>query len=259
MMRVFRSALRALAAGALVALMSAAPALAQDETPPLPNQQWSFSGLFGGLDLAAAQRGFWVYYNVCSNCHSMHQLHYRDLAGIGLTEAEIKTIAASVQVPKGLNDQGQPVEGPGTPASQFRSPFPNDVAARAALNGALPPDLSLIVNARDGGADYVYGILTGFVKPPAGFKVPSGKYYNKYFPGHLIAMPPPLQEGVVTYADGTKATVPQMAHDVVTFLYWTANPEAVQRKQMGVRVVLFLLLMTGLTYGVKRKLWSNLH
>ncbi|MDE2581733.1 MAG: cytochrome c1 [Rhodospirillales bacterium] len=253
-------ALRSLLAALLFAVVAAGPALAQDAgTPPLPNEQWSFSGLFGGLNLAAAQRGFWVYYNVCSNCHSMHQLHYRDLAGIGLTPKQIKAIAASVTVPKGLNSQGEPVTGPATPASQFKSPFPNDVAARAALNGALPPDLSLIVNAREGGPNYVYGILTGFVKPPAGFKVPAGKYYNEYFPGHLIAMPPPLHDGLVTYADGTKATIPQMAHDVVTFLYWTANPEAVERKQMGVRVVLFLVLLTGLTYALKRKVWADVH
>lgn len=252
MMRALRSLLLAL----LVGVFAAGPALAQDDTP-LPSEHWSFSGLFGGLDEAAAQRGFLVYLNVCSNCHSMHQLHYRDLSGIGLTEAEIKSVAASVTVPIGLNDQGQPVEGPGTPASQFRSPFPNPTAAAAAMNGAIPPDLSLIVNARDGGADYVYGILTGFVNPPAGFKVPDGKYYNAYFPGHVIGMPPPLSDGVVTYADGTKATVPQMAHDVVTFLYWASNPEAVQREQMGVRVVLFLLLMTGLTYALKRKVWAD--
>ncbi len=253
-------ALRSLLFAALFGMVAAGPALAQDAgTPPLPNEQWSFSGLFGGVNEAAAQRGFWVYLNVCSNCHAMHQMHYRDLAGIGLTPAQIKAIAASVTVPQGVNSQGEPVTGPATPASQFRSPFPNEEAARAALNGALPPDLSLIVNARDGGPNYVYGILTGFVTPPAGFEVPAGKYYNAYFPGHLIAMPPPLHDGLVTYADGTKATVPQMAHDVVTFLQWTANPEMVQRKQMGVRVVLFLLLLTGLTYALKRKVWADVH
>ncbi len=248
----------ALLAGVLVAGLLAGPAFCQEE-PPLPNEKWSFGGLFGSFDLAAAQRGFWVYQNVCANCHSMTQLHYRDLAGIGLTDAQIRAIAASVQVPKGVNDQGQPIEGPATPADQFRSPFPNEEAARAALGGAVPPDLSLIVNAREGHADYVYGILTGFADAPKGFEVPSGRFYNKYFPGHLIAMPPPLTDGQVDYADGTKATVPQMAHDVVTFLYWAANPEMVQRKQMGVRVVLFLLLLMGLTYAMKRKVWSDVH
>jgi ubiquinol-cytochrome c reductase cytochrome c1 subunit len=247
-----------LLAAALVAALLTGPAFAQEE-PPLPNEKWSFSGLFGSFDLAATQRGFWVYKNVCSNCHSMTQLHYRDLAGIGLTEAQIRAIAASEQVPKGVNDQGQPIEGPATPADQFRSPFPNEQAARAALGGALPPDLSLIVNAREGHADYVYGILTGFTDAPKGFEVPAGRFYNKYFPGNLIAMPPPLHDDLVQYADGTKATVPQMAHDVVTFLDWTANPELVQRKEMGVRVVLFLLLLMGLTYAMKRKVWSDVH
>ena len=249
----------ALLAAALLGLIGfVRPAAAQDE-PPLPNENWSFSGIFGSYDLAATQRGFWVYYKVCSACHSMKELHYRDLAGIGLNESQIKAIAASVQVPQGVNDQGDPVNGPATPASQFKSPFPNEEAARAALGGALPPDLSLIVNAREGHADYVYGILTGFVTPPKGFQVPAGKYYNEYFPGHLIAMPPPLHDGVVEYADGTKATIPQMAHDVVTFLEWTSNPELVQRKQIGVRVVLFLLLMTGLTYATKRRVWAEVH
>lgn len=245
-------------AGAVLGLIAATGAtLAQEK--PLPSPGWSFDGVFGTYDLAAAQRGFWVYYKVCSNCHSMKQVHYRDLAGIGLNEGQIKAIAASVQVPLGINEQGEPLTGPGTPASQFRSPFPNDAAARAALGGALPPDLSLIVNAREGHANYVYGILTGFSKAPAGFTVPSGRYYNEYFPGNLIAMPPPLQEGIVEYADGTKATIPQMAHDVVTFLKWTANPELVQRKQIGFRVILFLLLMTGLTYAMKRKVWADVH
>ena len=244
----------------LLASLASAPALAQDEQmPPLPDVNWSFNGIFGTFDLAAAQRGFQVYSEVCSNCHSMHELHYRDLTGIGLTPAEVKAIAAQVTVPQGVDDQGNPRQGPATPADQFRSPFPNDEAARAANNGAAPPDLSVIVNAREGHANYVYGILTGFTKPPAGFKVQDGLFYNKYFPGHQIHMPPPLQDGSVTYADGTNATVEQEARDVVTFLDWAANPEMVQRKQIGARVILFLVLMTGLTYAVKRKVWADVH
>jgi ubiquinol-cytochrome c reductase cytochrome c1 subunit len=255
MMRALRPLL---VTAALLGSAACLPAFAQEEAPP-PQEQWSFDGPFGTFDLAAAQRGFQVYSEVCSNCHSLQYLHYRDLTGIGLTDAQIKAIAAAITVPQGVDDQGNPKDGPATPASQFRSPFPNDEAARAALNGALPPDLSLIVNAREGHADYVYGILTGFADPPPGMKIQPGMYYNKYFPGNQIAMPPPLTDGRVTYADGTSATVAQEAHDVVTFLTWAANPEMTERKQIGWRWVLFFLIMTGLTYAVKRKVWSDVH
>jgi ubiquinol-cytochrome c reductase cytochrome c1 subunit len=254
MMRGFRQLLTV----ALIAVATAVPACAQDAPTP-PAQRWSFDGPFGSFDLAAAQRGFQVYSEVCAVCHGMQYLHYRDLAGVGLNEEQIKGIAAAVTVPLGLNDQGEPKEGPGTPASQFRSPYPNEQANRAAHNGALPPDLSLIVNAREGHADYIYALLTGFADAPPGMQMQDGMSYNKYFAGHQIGMPPPLQDGRVTYADGTPATVEQMAHDVVTFLTWAANPEMVERKQIGWRWVLFFLIMTGLTYAVKRKVWSDVH
>jgi ubiquinol-cytochrome c reductase cytochrome c1 subunit len=245
---------------ALTGVLLAGAVRAQEhEEPELPSQSWSFGGLFGAYDLAAAQRGFQVYLSVCSNCHSMNQMHYRDLAGIGLDPDQIKAVAASVTVPLGVNDQGEPITGPGLPSSTFRAPFPNEKAARAANNGALPPDLSLIVNAREGGANYVYGILNGYTEAPQGFQLQQGMNYNLYFPGHQIAMPKPLNDDQVTYADGTKATVPQMAHDVVTFLAWTSNPDLVVRKQIGVRIVLFLIFMTGLTYAVKRKVWADVH
>jgi ubiquinol-cytochrome c reductase cytochrome c1 subunit len=263
-------ALRHLIAAAVLAAIGSSPALAQDAPTP-PAQHWSFNGPFGTFDIAAAQRGFQVYSEVCSVCHSLMYLHYRDLAGIGLTDDQIKAIAAAVTVPQGFDDQGSPKEGPGTPADTFASPYLvvdpfepsnvhlNEKSSRAAHNGALPPDLSLIVNAREGHADYVYAILTGFADPPADMKMQDGMNYNKYFPGHQIAMPPPLTDSRVTYADGTPATVEQEARDVVTFLEWTANPEMVQRKQIGWRVVLYLLLMTGLTYAVKRKVWADVH
>jgi ubiquinol-cytochrome c reductase cytochrome c1 subunit len=261
-MRAFKGVLAAALVGATLMGVAAvtAPALAQDEAPvPLPKQTWSFNGVFGGLDLASAQRGFQVYSEVCANCHSLTLLHYRDLEGIGLTDEQVKAVAAAVTVPLGLDDQGNPKTGPGTPASQFRSPFANEQAARAAMNGALPPDLSLIVNAREGHADYVYAILTGFAAVPPGFKMSDGMNYNTYFPGHQIAMPQPLQDGQVTFAGGAPNRIENEAHDVVTFLYWAANPEAVQRKQIGVRVVLFLIFMTGITYAVKRKVWADVH
>jgi ubiquinol-cytochrome c reductase cytochrome c1 subunit len=245
------------AAGLLTAPSLVRPAVAQETE--MPNERWSFASVFGTFDLAAAQRGFQIYSSVCSNCHSMKLLHYRDLSGIGFNEDQIKAIAANVTVPSGLDDQGNPKDGPATPASQFKSPFANDIAARAANNGALPPDLSLIVNAREGGPNYVYGILTGFAQPPAGFKMQDGMNYNAVFPGHQIAMPQPLQDGTVEYTDGTPNNLNHEAHDVVTFLSWAANPETVERKQIGVRVILFLVFMTGLTYAVKRKVWSDVH
>jgi ubiquinol-cytochrome c reductase cytochrome c1 subunit len=259
-----RSARRLLAVAALACaaggVLPIHAAHAQAEATPPPKENWSFTGPFGAFDLAAVQRGFGVYLNVCSNCHSMTLLHYRDLSGIGLTPAQIKAVAASVQVPTGEeDDQGQPIMGPGTPASQFRSPFPNEKAARAALNGALPPDLSLIYNAREGHGNYIYGILNGYKTPPAGVTMSAGMYYNEYFPGHQIAMPPPLTADRVTYADGTKATLDQEAHDITTFLAFTANPHLDERHQIGVKMVLFLVILTGLVYALKRKIWAAVH
>jgi ubiquinol-cytochrome c reductase cytochrome c1 subunit len=245
-------------AGLLAGCLIAAPAFAQ-EAPTPPSVSWSFEGPFGTFDLASAQRGFQVYKEVCSACHSMNYLHYRDLSGIGLSQAQIKAIAASVQVPGPLDDNGQPTEIPGTPASTFKAPFANAKAAGAAFGGAAPPDQSLLVNARPDGANYIHALLTGYTDPPPGVKVPPGVYYNTYFPGHLLRMPPPLQNGQVTYADGTPATVDQMSKDVVTFLTWAANPEMVTRKRMGVHVLLFLLILSGLTYAVKRKVWADVH
>jgi len=236
-----------------------ASAAARAEETALPQERWSFRGIFGTYDRAAVQRGFQVYKEICSACHSMNLVHYRDLQAVGFSEDQVKQIAASVQVTDGPNDAGEMFERPGKPSDPFKAPFPNENAARAANNGALPPDLSLMYKARKGGADYTYGILTGYGEPPAGVTIAEGMNYNKYFPGHQIAMPPPLQDGRVTYADGTPATVEQMSHDVVTFLTWAANPEMVERKQIGWRWVLFFLIMAGLTYGVKRKVWADVH
>ena len=251
-------ALRSFVAGVALlagsALLVPAPA---EEAITLPTQKWSFDSLFGTYDLAAAQRGFQIYSEVCSNCHSMNLMYYRNLAGLGLSTEQIKSIAAGFEVPLGLNDAGEPVSGPATPSSRFRAPFPNEKVARAVNNGALPPDQSLIVNAREGGADYIYDLLTGYSEPPADMKMQAGMNYNKYFPGHQIAMRQPLADGQVDYADGTKSTLDQEARDVSTFLAWVANPELAERKKMGVRIVLFLILMTGVTYAVKRQIWAD--
>jgi ubiquinol-cytochrome c reductase cytochrome c1 subunit len=248
-----------IAAAALLALAAPAAApLAAGGEISYPAQVWSFSGPFGTFDRASAQRGFQVYNEVCSSCHSVKAGYYRDLRGLGLTPKEIEAVAATVTV-SAIGDDGQPTERPAVPSDHFRSPYPNERAARAAYNGAYPPDLSVIVKARPGGADQIYNLLAGYADPPADMKMGDGMYYNRYFPGHQIAMPPPLSDGRVTYADGTRASVEQMARDVTTFLAYIAEPEMEARKRMGVKVVLFLIFMTGITYATKRKVWADVH
>ncbi len=251
-----------IAAVAASALACAAVGLAraEDGASAPAHQEWSFQGVFGTYDEAALQRGFQVYHDVCSACHPLKHLAYRDLEAIGYTPAQVKGIAAQYQVTAGPNDQGQMFQRPAQPSDMFVGPFPNDEAARAAENGALPPDLSMVVKAREGGPDYVYGILTGFVKAPAGFKETPGTYYNATFPGHQIKMPPPLTaDGQVKYTDGTKATIPQMAHDVATFLSWASEPNLDERHRIGFRVILFLVVAVGVLYAAKRRVWSRLH
>jgi ubiquinol-cytochrome c reductase cytochrome b/c1 subunit len=256
---VVRSGLIAALVAAFFGLQAMQPAVAESAEIKLPEQKWSFDGVFGTVDMAAAQRGFKVYAEVCAACHAMKFLHYRDLAGIGLSPEQIKAFASSVTVPQGLNDEGAPKEGPATPASQFRSPFPNDVAARYANNGALPPDLSLIANAREGGVDYIYALMIGFAEPPKGMKMQEGMNYNMYYPGHQIAMPQPLRDGQVAYTDGSPTNLAQMSRDVSTFLYWASNPEETERKQIGIRAILYLGFMGCVTYALKRKVWAAIH
>jgi len=250
---------RALALAVAVALALAAGAAMAAEGSKPPEQKWSFDGLFGTYDRAAAQRGFLVYNTVCAACHGLSLVAYRNLAGVGFKEEEIKAIAAAKEVSDGPNDQGEMFARPGRPADRFARPFANDNAARAANNGALPPDLSLITKARKGGADYLYALLTGYKEPPTGMTMMEGMQYNAYFPGNQIAMLPPLAEGGVEYADGTKATVQQMAHDVSTFLTWAAEPEMEERKRMGVKVLLFLIVLTAMLYAMKRQIWTDVH
>ena len=229
-------------------------------TPREPAGGWPHSGITGTYDRAALQRGFQVYKQVCSTCHSLKLLAYRDLTDLGFSEAEVKAISAEVTVNDGPNDNGDMFDRPGRPSDSFVKPFPNDQAARAANRGALPPDLSLIIKARHGHEDYVYSLLTGFGQtPPADEKIAAGMNYNPYFAGHQIAMPPPLMDNSVTYADGTQATVDQEARDVVQFLAWAAEPKLEIRKQTGFKVVLFLFIFACVMYGVKRKVWSKLH
>ena len=264
-MRVFHS-LRAFAvaaglvAGAGLATGVTTPAQAAGEAMHYPEVHFSFDGLFGHFDRASAQRGFQVYKEVCSNCHSMHLLSYRNLRELGLSDAEVRAISATVQVQDGPNDEGQMFERAGRPSDRFRSPFANEKAARAANNGALPPDLSVITKAREGGAQYIHALLTGYEDPPAGVTLMPGMNYNKYFAGHQIGMAQPLSsEGQVEYTDGTKPTVEQMSKDVSQFLTWAAEPELEERKAMGVKIIIFLTILGGLAYAVKRKVWADVH
>jgi ubiquinol-cytochrome c reductase cytochrome c1 subunit len=258
--------MRELAILAFAASVGFAPAQAA-EGPSIPSQSWSFSGPLGTYDRAALQRGFQVYKEVCASCHSMSLIHYRDLGppgigglgGLGFNADEVKALAAEIEVTDGPNDAGDMFQRPGKPADHFKAPFANPSAARAANNGALPPDLSLMAKARQGGPDYIYAVLTGYADPPADVKLMEGMNYNTAFPGHQIAMPKPINPDQVTYADGTKATVEQMAHDVSSFLNWTAEPELEARKRLGVKAILFLILVSGLLYITKRKIWSDVH
>lgn len=228
--------------------------------PHEPSAGWTHTGPFGTYDRAALQRGFQVYKQVCAVCHSLKLLSYRNLADLGFSDAEVKAIAADYQVTDGPNDQGEMYQRAARASDHFVSPFPNDQAARAANGGALPPDLSLVVKARHHNEDYIYSLITGFgLTPPPEETIAKGMYYNPYFPGHQIAMPPPLKDDAVTYADGTKATTEQEARDVVQFLAWASEPNMEERKQMGLKAVLFLLAFAAIMYGVKRKVWKDLH
>ena len=233
-------------------------------TPP-PELEWSFDGPFGAFDRAQLKRGWQVFKEVCAACHSLHQIYYRHLEDIGFSAVEVKKIAAEDEVPAGPNEDGETHDGgdplvrAAKPFDKVKKPFLNDAAARAANNGALPPDLSLTSKVHATGVDYIAAVLTGYKEPPSGFKLSDGMSYNTYFAGNQIAMPAPLSAEVVEYADGTKATVKQMALDVSAFLAWTAEPEMEERKRLGIKVLLFLIVFTALLYALKRRIWADVH
>ncbi len=251
-----RLAAAAMAIAGAVAMAGAASAA---EEVPLIQRSWSFDGLFGTFDRAAAQRGLQVYREVCSACHSLDYIAFRNLTALGFSDDQVKALASQYQITDGPNDQGEMYQRAGKASDYFPPPFANDEAARAANGGALPPDLSLITKARPQGPDYVYSLLQGFHEAPPDAQGPPGTYYNIYFPGNWIGMPPPLSEGAVQYADGTPATVEQMASDVATFLTWAGEPTLEARKQTGLKVILFLIVLTALFYATKRKVWAGQH
>ncbi len=273
-----QGSLAALAFAGALAVVVTAPALAAEETPHPPRQEWSFAGPFGTFDRGQLQRGFKVYREVCAACHSMKLLSFRNLAepgGPGFSRAQASAIAAEAKVQDGPNDSGDMFERPGRLADRFPSPFPNDNAARAANGGALPPDFSVLAKARgyergfplfvfdvftqyqEHGVDYITALLKGYEDPPQGFALPEGAHYNKYFPGHAIGMPQPMEDGRVEYADGTPATLDNYAKDVAAFMMWAAEPHLEARKRLGFQVMIFLLVFTGLLYFAKKKVWST--
>ena len=221
---------------------------------------WSFKGLTGKFDRASLQRGFQVYKEVCSSCHSMQYLSYRNLGEAGgpeFTEAEVKAIAASIEIEDGPDSQGEMFIRPGRPSDKFKSPYPNINASIAANGGAYPPDMSVLVKARPGGANYIYSVLVGYEDPPSGLVLDEGVYYNKYMIGNKIKMSAPLIDDIVEYTDGTNASVDQMAKDVTTFLAWAAEPELEERHRTGVKVIIYLILLTVLVYLSMKKIWSR--
>ena len=221
---------------------------------------WSFKGINGKFDRASLQRGFQVYKEVCASCHSMQYLSYRNLGEPGgpeFSEQEVKAIAASIEIEDGPDEQGEMFTRPGRPADKFKNPYPNVKASIAANGGAYPPDMSVLVKARPGGSNYIYSVLMGYEDPPAGVTLDDGVYYNKYMIGNKIKMASPLSDDIVEYSDGTQATVDQMAKDVTTFLSWAAEPELEERHRTGVKVIIYLILLTTLVYLSMKKIWSR--
>jgi ubiquinol-cytochrome c reductase cytochrome c1 subunit len=247
-----------LSVAAVLGSMGAAIA-AGDQKKPL-QQHWSFDGVFGKVDKPSAQRGLQVYKEVCAACHGISRVAFRTLSDIGFSEAEIKALAATYSIKDGPGDDGEMFERAGKPSDYFPAPYANENAARAAQNGAYPPDLSLMVKARPDGANYLYSLLVGYGQAaPEHHPVPEGMHYNPYFPSGNIAMPAPMSDGQVSFEDGTQASVDQMSHDVTSFLQWTAEPEMESRKQMGLKVLIYLAIMTLFLYIAKRSIWRRIH
>lgn len=274
--------LAAFAASSVIAISSVHAA---GKSEPIPRQEWTFSGFFGKYDQAQLQRGFKVYKQVCASCHAMKFMSYRNLAEPGgpeFSEEQVKAIAAEYQVQDGPNEDGEFFQRTARPSDRFISPFANEQEARLANNGAYPPDMSVIAKARnaahntpwylepakwvkdvatgyqEAGPDYLYALLTGYKEePPAGVELGEGMYYNKYYPGNQIAMAQPIYDDIIEYTDGSPQTVSQYSKDVTAFLMWTAAPKLEERKEMGFRVILYLIVLSVLLYLAKNKIWAN--
>ncbi|XP_069815867.1 cytochrome c1, heme protein, mitochondrial [Dendropsophus ebraccatus] len=223
-----------------------------------PSYPWSHGGFLSSLDHASVRRGYQVYKQVCAACHSMDYIAFRNLVGVSHTEAEAKAIAEEFEILDGPDENGEMFTRPGKLSDCFPKPYSNPEAARAANNGALPPDLSYIANARHGGEDYIFSLLTGYCDPPAGVSMREGLYFNPYFAGQAIAMAPPIYDEVLEYDDGTPATMSQVAKDVCTFLRWASEPEHDDRKRMGLKIVLMSTFICSVLYYMKRHRWTVL-
>ncbi len=232
-----------------------------EEKKKLLNTDWSFKGYFGKFDRASLQRGYQVYAEVCASCHSISYLSYRNLAEEGGPEfsaEQAKAIASSFEVTDGPNDDGEMYTRPAKLSDKFVNPYQNDKEAMASNGGAYPPDLSVIVKARGGGADYIYSLLLGYDDPPSGTILDSGVYYNTYMYGNNIKMPKPLSDGQVEYNDGTEATEEQMAKDITNFLAWAAEPHLEARHKIGFKVIIYLIIISLLAYLSMKRLWSRI-
>jgi ubiquinol-cytochrome c reductase cytochrome c1 subunit len=267
---------------AMFAMSGAVMAAEEDAIPHYPllhpkQQSWSFAGPFGHWNIPQLQRGLQIYTEVCSACHALEYVAFRNLAALGYSEAQVRGFAADYSVEDGPNGEGEMFERAALPSDRFPPPYPNEAAAAYANNGAAPPDLSLIAKARapergfpwfvfdvftlyaENGPDYIYSLLSGYQEPPAGEEVPEGTHYNPYFvSGSALAMAPPLSDGIVSYSDGSPETVEQYSRDISAFLMWAAEPHLVERKSMGLKVLMFLVIFAVLLYLVKQKVWAGL-
>ena len=232
-----------------------------EEKSNLLKVDWSFKGFFGKFDRASLQRGYQVYTEVCASCHSMKYLSYRNLAEEGgpeFSKEEAKAIASSFEVTDGPNDDGEMFVRPAKLSDKFVNPYQNDKEAIASNGGAYPPDMSVLVKARSGGANYIYSVLLGYEDPPSGVTLDDGVYYNKYMYGKKIKMPKVLEDDLLEYNDGTEASEAQMAKDVVTFLSWAAEPHLEARHRIGFKAIIYLFILSLLVYFSMKKLWSRI-
>ena len=234
------------------------PNLHCEEKIILKKQNWTFEGIFGRYDDLSLQRGLQIYQEICSACHGMKRLRFRELKDLGFAEDQIKKYSETFEIVDGPNELGEMFTRPGEPSDTFVSPYKNKEEAKASFNGVYPPDLSLLTKAMKDGPDYIYSLLTGYEDPPKDFELTDGLYYNPYHDGKVIAMPPPLYDDAIEYIDGTNASLHQLSYDIVNFLNWAAEPELEKRKSMGIKVILFLIVLTALLYVTMKETWSRI-